>query len=69
MTTEDHMMRELIEEGERSARRKLRDQFAMAALTGLVASDTSNGKSWKIIAESAYASADAMLAQREKDTP
>lgn len=44
----------------------LRDQFAMAALTGLIASDTAEHHhvSVEAVAHSAYAIADAMLAAR-----
>lgn len=47
----------------------LRDYFAAAALTGLLASSTPRKDSGRFVIEtskSAYAMADAMLAQREK---
>jgi len=42
----------------------LRDQFAMAALTGLIPSISSSN--WTKIAEHSYEVADAMLAAREE---
>lgn len=43
----------------------LRDQFAMAALQGMIASGKDNW-SWADFALEAYSSADAMLKQRKK---
>ena len=42
----------------------LRDQFAMAALTGLLADY--NGTNWKGMANTSYAIADAMMKERNK---
>jgi len=45
-----------------------RDEFAMAALTGLLASNggrSLHGSPFAVAAEAAYAFADAMLKQRE----
>ncbi len=42
----------------------LRDEFAMAALTGLFSWQVM--QSWESMAVSAYSIADAMLAEREK---
>ncbi len=52
------------QDGRAEMRPHLRDQFAMAALTGLL----SAGLNWPRdqIADTAYAMADAMLAEREK---
>lgn len=51
----------------------LRDQFAMAALTGLVAArtsvSTSNADPHKTFAIASYAVADAMLAERARQKP
>lgn len=46
----------------------LRDKFAMAALTGLIASPMRHGEA-EVYAVSAYRFADAMLAQRKKVQP
>lgn len=46
----------------------LRDEFAMAALSGIVATTTDDQRDttdWSIEASDAYAIADAMMAQRE----
>ena len=46
----------------------LRDQFAMAALQGLLANSGMNtGNADFVIAEATYRFADAMIAEREKD--
>jgi len=56
---------EIQEEARTEARREhLRDQFAAAALTGLLSSDWSTSAS--VAADSAYELADAMLAAREQ---
>lgn len=44
----------------------LRDRFAMAALTGIMASKRSMNCSWDEIAVDCYGFADAMMAQRLK---
>jgi len=44
---------------------KLRDQFAMAALQGLVASEEHGGYSFRVQAKSAYKLADAMMWARD----
>ncbi len=44
----------------------LRDQFAMAALTGYIANNEFGFMTAKDVAEHCYASADAMLAERGK---
>lgn len=45
----------------------LRDQFAMAALTGIIAAPTtSEDASMQVMAEDAYRFADKMLAERAK---
>lgn len=51
-------------------RRELRDRFAMAALTGLLASGIAaeRGQTHADVAEIAYANADAMLAARDRET-
>lgn len=46
----------------------LRDQFAMAALAGLLASPDSAGKP-EDFARWAYRNADAMMAERERQKP
>jgi hypothetical protein len=50
-----------------------RDNFAAAALAGLLAAPTDKDRSWEYWARIAYESADAMLAERAKctksDTP
>jgi hypothetical protein len=43
-----------------------RDQFAAAALTGLLAAPTCKDRSWDYWARIAYEAADAMLAERAK---
>lgn len=50
------------------AEKTLRDEFAMAALSGIVATTTDDQRDitdWSIEASDAYAIADAMMAQRE----
>lgn len=44
----------------------LRDQFAMAALTGLCADSGTAGVTVDVMARTSYALADAMLAERER---
>ena len=49
---------------ERGKKERLRDEFAMAALAGLV-SYVVKGATFENVAEDAYKAADAMLAARE----
>jgi hypothetical protein len=49
-------------------RQRLRDQFAAAALTGLLAG-FQNGKSCDSYAQEAYEVADAMLRARQQEVP
>jgi 2,4-dienoyl-CoA reductase-like NADH-dependent reductase (Old Yellow Enzyme family) len=42
----------------------LRDRFAMAALTGMLAGDPNYPTTWEDAADAAYLAADAMLAAR-----
>lgn len=66
--------RAMLERGEaiRQERRRqadlaaLRDQFAMAAMTGLLAAETSGSLTDDIRADYAYKAADAMLARRDR---
>ena len=50
------------------ARAELRDRFAMAALTGLLANSALSGLSYEPIAEETYEWADAMLKAREENS-
>ena len=43
----------------------IRDQFAMAALTGMMASDVASGWTQETVSQDAYAIADAMLEARK----
>jgi len=52
--------------GELAPDKTLRDEFAMAALTGLLAGAYSESPSDKITALAAYKLADAMMEAREK---
>lgn len=52
--------------GSASERPTLRDQFAMAAMTGMLA-NPNNGGTYELLAEAAYGYADAMLAERAKE--
>jgi hypothetical protein len=52
------------EERKELAREQLRDQFAMAALVGMLPSISSSN--WKKIAEHSYEVADAMLEARKE---
>jgi hypothetical protein len=45
----------------------LRDQFAAAALTGLLAQEPTEYDSWEDYAEGAYEMADAMMRESEKE--
>lgn len=54
---------EMVQQIRDSGKLTLRDQFAMAALTGL-ASNLTNTNTWEKDAEQAYKAADAMLAAR-----
>ncbi len=49
----------------------LRDQFAMSALTGLLANSTPNDVmlNTQHVAQNAYAQADSMLEERNKSAP
>ena len=56
--------REDIERARKQARAELRDRFAMAALTGLLADPESSMESLDWIAKVAYEYADAMMKAR-----
>ncbi len=45
-----------------------RDSFAMAALNGLITADVNDRIGWERMAELAYEAADAMIAERNKQT-
>lgn len=73
ITTDDiRSQREMLERGEKlrdvadaaAEQKRLRDQFAAAALTGLLAAETSGSLTDDLRAEYAYKAADAMLRAR-----
>lgn len=55
-----------FEAGQASVSPTLRDQFAMAVVTGISANNFWDSSSFEVIAEGAYRCADAMLKEREK---
>lgn len=69
MTSSEVHAKALEDRFERIHRQRLRDQFAMAALTGLLANDSQGaglaGYRFDLRAESAYKMADAMLVARD----
>jgi hypothetical protein len=77
MTIDDiRAQRAMLQRGEaiREAKQReadlaaLRDKFAMAAMTGLLAAETSGSLTDDIRADYAYKAADAMLRERQKLT-
>jgi len=63
-TTQDRAVRRRMMKEEQT--QELRDQFAMAALTGLLAHHINHWE-WKDYARGAYYAADAMLKARENN--
>lgn len=55
---------EAIERATKQARAELRDRFAMAALTGLLADPSVRDRNFDLLALNAYEVADAMLLRR-----
>lgn len=62
--------RAMLERGEQKRREQdlqaLRDQFAVAALTGLLADPMESAKASEYVAAAAYEIADAMIRERQK---
>lgn len=56
-----------VAEKKREEDNRLRDQFAMAALTGIMVGEWSDGERFDLLAQRAYSAADAMLAERAKE--
>lgn len=63
----DAMINRIVTEDRTAARRELRDRFAMAALSAFCSKwHNLDSKVTELVAEAAYAYADAMLKERDK---
>lgn len=69
-TVHEHI--QIVEQGKPASEITLRDQFALAAIQGLLASPSgyrgTTPETWKLYARDAYNIADAMVAQRNSTT-